>query len=143
MKIPDAILIHLYADGADLQSMIQEYGKGIVKGFTTNPTLMRKAGVDNYRQFISEAVRAIPDQPISFEVFSDDLSEMAAQARLISAMGKNIYVKIPVTTTKGIFTGTIIHELSREGIRLNITAILTLKQVYEISNAIFKGSDAN
>ena len=72
-----------------------------MKGFTTNPSLMRKAGVDNYRQFISETVRAIPDQPISFEVFSDDLSEMAAQARLISAMGKNIYVKIPVTTTKG------------------------------------------
>ncbi|MBI2229439.1 MAG: transaldolase [Deltaproteobacteria bacterium] len=128
--------IKIFADGANLEEMRQAHGSGLVKGFTTNPTLMRKAGVTDYEQFARSVLREIQDMPISFEVFSDDIEEMARQARTIAAWGKNVYVKIPVTNTQGQSTASIVRELSREGIRLNITALLTLDQVRDVCDAL-------
>lgn len=128
--------IKIFADGANLEEMLQAHGSGLVKGFTTNPTLMRKAGVTDYEQFARSVLREIQDMPISFEVFSDDIEEMARQARTIAAWGKNVYVKIPVTNTQGQSTASIVRELSREGIRLNITALLTLDQVHDVCDAL-------
>ena len=125
----------LYADGADIEAMKAEYKKGIVKGFTTNPTLMKKAGVKDYREFAKAAVEAIPDLPISFEVFSDDFETMAKEARVIAAIGKNVYVKIPVTNTKGESSVPLIKQLSSEGLQLNVTAVFTIDQVKKIVDA--------
>jgi transaldolase len=124
--------IKLYADGADLNGMIEEYRKGIVSGFTTNPTLMKKAGVSSYEDFARTAIKAIPNLPISFEVFSDDLAGMEKEARKISSWGKNVYIKIPVTNTKGESTAPLVKKLSHDGLNLNVTAILTVGQVKTI-----------
>ncbi|QXO93534.1 transaldolase [Methanospirillum purgamenti] len=121
--------IKLFADGADLNGMIEEYNKGIVSGFTTNPTLMKKAGVQDYEKFAKEVIKLIPDLPISFEVFSDDFQNMEREAKIISGWGKNVYIKIPITNTKGEFSIPLIKKLSHDGLQLNITAILTLNQV--------------
>ena len=121
--------IKLYADGADLQTMFEMAEKDFISGLTTNPTLMRKAGVSNYRNFALQALSKIKEKPISFEVFSDDFDEMAAQAREISKWGNNVYVKIPITNSKGEPSNEIIRELSNDGIKLNVTAVLTLEQV--------------
>lgn len=128
--------IKLYADGADLNGMIDVYNEGIVSGFTTNPTLMRKAGVKNYEEFAKSALKAIPDLPISFEVFSDELEGMEKEARKISKWGKNVYIKIPVTNTRGESTALLVKKLSHDGLQLNITAILTLEQVKQISQVL-------
>jgi transaldolase len=128
--------IKLFADGANINEMVDDYKRGIVSGFTTNPTLMRKANVTNYEQFAKDAIKAIPNMPISFEVFSDDLVNMEREARTISAWGKNIYVKIPVTTTTGGSTAPLITKLSKDGLKLNVTAILTTKQVTEVTSAL-------
>lgn len=128
--------IKLYADGADLNGMIEEYKKGIAKGFTTNPTLMRKAGVKSYEEFARAAIKAIPDLPISFEVFSDDLAGMEREARKIASWGNNVYIKIPVTNTKGESTAPLIKKLSSDGLKLNVTAILTLEQVKTVAQAL-------
>ncbi len=128
--------IKLYADGADLSGMIEEYKKGIVSGFTTNPTLMKKAGVKSYEEFARAAVAAIPDLPISFEVFSDDFPGMEREARKIASWGRNVYIKIPVTNTKGISTAPLIKKLSHDGLNLNVTAILTADQVKTVSQAL-------
>jgi transaldolase len=128
--------IKLFADGANITEMVDDYKRGIVSGFTTNPTLMRKAGVTNYEQFAKEALKAIPNMPISFEVFSDDLVHMEAEARIIASWGKNIYVKIPVTNTKGESTAALVRKLSTDGLKLNVTALLTLKQVTEVTAAL-------
>lgn len=128
--------IKIFADGAALEDMLQAYRSGTVHGFTTNPTLMRKAGVANYEQFAHTVLREIKDLPISFEVFSDEVAEMARQARKIAAWGSNVYVKIPVTNTHGESTARIIRQLSGEGIKLNVTAILTLDQVRWVSEAL-------
>ena len=128
--------IKLYADGADLNGMIEEYKKGIVSGFTTNPTLMKKAGVISYEEFAKAALKAIPDLPISFEVFSDDLPGMEREARKISGWGKNVYIKIPVTNTKGESTAPLVKKLSHDGLNLNVTAILTLDQVKTVAKAL-------
>lgn len=128
--------IKLYADGADLKGMIDEYRKGIVSGFTTNPTLMKKAGVSSYRGFAEAAVKAIPDLPISFEVFADDLAGMEREARIIAGWGENVYIKIPVTNTKGESTAPIIRTLSQDGLHLNVTAILTTDQVKTVAKAL-------
>lgn len=121
--------IKLYADGADLKDMLDVYRAGIVSGFTTNPSLMKKAGVRNYEEFALAVVHAIPDLPISFEVFSDDLESMEKEARKIGSWGDNVYVKIPITNTKNESTGSLINKLSRDGLKINVTAILTLDQV--------------
>lgn len=128
--------IKLYADGADLNGMIEEYKKGIASGFTTNPTLMKKAGVKSYEEFAKAALKAIPDLPISFEVFSDDLPGMEREARKIGSWGKNVYIKIPVTNTKGESTALLVKKLSHEGLKLNVTAILTLDQVKTVAKAL-------
>jgi transaldolase len=128
--------IKLYADGADLNGMIEEYRKGIASGFTTNPTLMKKAGVKSYEEFAKAALKAIPDLPISFEVFSDDLPGMEREARKIGNWGKNVYIKIPVTNTRGESTAPLVKKLSQDGLKLNVTAILTLDQVKTVAKAL-------
>jgi transaldolase len=128
--------IKLYADGADMEGMIEEYKKGITSGFTTNPTLMKKAGVKNYDEFAKAALKAIPDLPISFEVFSDDFSGMEREARKIAGWGKNVYIKIPVTNTKGESTAPLVKKLSHDGLKLNVTAILTVDQVKTVAMAL-------
>jgi transaldolase len=128
--------IKLYADGADLEGMIEEYKKGIASGFTTNPTLMKKAGVKSYEEFAKAALKAIPDLPISFEVFSDDLPGMEREARKIGNWGNNVYIKIPVTNTKGESTAPLVKKLSHDGLKLNVTAILTVEQVKTVAKAL-------
>ena len=125
--------VKLFADGADLDSMLTLYKDPNIKGFTTNPTLMKKVGIKDYEKFARQVLKAIPDRPVSFEVFADDLTDMLAQAKVIASWGSNVNVKIPVTNTKGEFTGPIIKELSSAGVQLNITAVFTLEQVKAIA----------
>ena len=126
----------IFADGADLAGMLEMYAKPFIKGFTTNPTLMRKAGISDYRTFAREVLRAIPDRPISFEVFSDDFAEMEAQALEIASWGGHVNVKVPVTNTRGEFSGRLISSLSRQGVFLNITALMTADQVRRVTDAL-------
>ena len=128
--------IKLFADGADIEEMKRIYESGIVGGFTTNPTLMKKSGVANYEEFAKAAIEAIPNLPISFEVFSDDLENMEREARLISSWGDNVYVKIPVMNTQGVSTLPLVKKLSDEGIKLNVTAIMTFEQVMVVVQAL-------
>jgi transaldolase len=131
--------VKIFADGADKAGMLEMYQKPFIKGFTTNPTLMRKAGVTDYKVFALDMLKAIPDKPISFEVFSDDFSEMEGQAREISSWGENVYVKIPITDTKRKPSYDLIKSLTRAGIKVNITAILTLDQVRGIASVVKEG----
>jgi transaldolase len=124
--------IKLFADGADIAYMKQASQEGFFTGFTTNPSLMRKAGVENYEQFAKEALAVIPDLPISFEVLADDFVEMAKEARKISAWGTNVYVKIPVCNTRGESSVPLIKQLIEEGIPVNVTAILSKRQIEEV-----------
>ena len=133
--------ITIYADGADINGMIEEYNKGIVKGFTTNPTLMKKAGVKDYLTFAKEAVKAIPDLPISFEVFADDFDKMEEEAKVLSALADNVFVKIPITNSKGESSIPLIKRLSEQGIKLNVTAMFTIKQVEETVDALKEGTE--
>src|SRR5213593_1770668 len=135
MDITD-LSVKIFADGADLASMIELARQSWVEGFTTNPTLMAKAGVSDYHAFADGVLAAIPDRPISFEVFSDEFVEMERQAREIAAWGKNVYVKIPVTNTRSEPSYGLIRRLSEAGIKLNVTAILTLEQVREVAAAL-------
>jgi transaldolase len=128
--------IKIFADGADLSGMLAIGKNPLVKGFTTNPSLMRKAGIEDYEGFAREALAAITDRPISFEVFADDFEGMTAQGRVIGSWGPNVNVKIPVTDTSGRFTGDVITALSRDGVVLNITAIMTLDQVRAVAEAL-------
>jgi transaldolase len=134
--MPMKLSIKLFADGAKLEEMLAAKASGKISGFTTNPTLMRKAGVTDYAAFAREVLAKISEQPISFEVFSDDLPEMERQARKIATWGSNVYVKVPVTNTKGISTAPIISSLSRSGVKLNVTAIFTLEQVRDVVAAL-------
>jgi transaldolase len=124
--------VKIFADGADVKGMVEMYGKPFVKGFTTNPTLMRKVGITDYRGFAREVLAAIPDRPISFEVFSDDFAEMERQAKEIASWGKNVNVKIPVTNTQGEPAYKLIRTLAAAGIKLNVTAVFTLEQVRDV-----------
>jgi transaldolase len=128
--------ISIYADGADVREMVAARDAGIVKGFTTNPTLMRKVGITDYAAFAKEALASTGDMPISFEVFADDFDEMERQAKLISTWGEPVYVKIPITNTKGESAIPLIRRLSAAGVKLNITAILTIQQVREVVGAL-------
>jgi transaldolase len=128
--------IKLFADGADKKTMLQMYQQSWIKGFTTNPTLMRKAGISDYHAFAIDIINAIPDRPLSFEVFSDDFSQMEKQALLISSWGDNVYVKIPVCNTKGEPSYTLIKKLATLGVKMNITAIMTLDQVQDVAEAL-------
>lgn len=128
--------IKLFQDGANIDEMRRGYADGVPSGFTTNPTLMRKAGITDYEGFARAAIAAIPDLPISFEVFTDDFSTMEKEAHAIASWGGDTYVKIPITTTTGESTAPLIRHLSGEGLSLNVTAILTLQQVEEVAAAL-------
>jgi len=125
----EQLTVKIYADGAELTGMIEMAKNPLIKGFTTNPTLMRKAGIADYKKFAQEVIRAVPDRPISFEVFSDDFNEMYAQAMEIASWGGNVNVKVPVTNTRREFAGDLISRLSSNGIFVNITAIMHIGQV--------------
>ena len=126
--------VKIFADGADLDGMVEMYKKPFIRGFTTNPTLMRKAGISDYRAFARQVLAAIPDRPISFEVFSDDFAEMEQQAREIASWGSNVNVKIPVTNTQGEPSYKLIRALASSGVKLNVTAVFTLEQTREVVN---------
>ena len=128
MKTSD-LKIHIYADGADISEMKAAHKAGLVKGFTTNPTLMAKAGIKDYAAFAKQAMQAIPDLPISFEVFSDDFADMKRQAFMLADLGPNANVKIPITNTKKESSLPLIKELLASGMKLNVTAIFTWEQI--------------
>jgi len=132
--------IKLFADGADKKGMLEMYERPWIQGFTTNPTLMRKAGITDYRGFAREVLDAIRDRPISFEVFSDDFAEMDRQAREIASWGNNVYVKIPVTNTLGQPSYELVKRLSGAGIKLNVTAVFTLEQVRDVMAHLAPGT---
>jgi transaldolase len=132
--------IKIFADGASLPSMLESARDPRIAGFTTNPTLMRKAGVADYRAFAREVLAAIRDKPISFEVFADELDEMGRQARDIATWGDNVYVKIPITNTRRTSTTGLVRELATAGVKVNVTAICTLEQVRETARALAGGA---
>lgn len=140
MKAVADLQVKIFGDGAELSSMLALYRQPYIRGFTTNPTLMNKAGIRDYRAFAKDVVAAIPDRPVSFEVFSDDLNEMERQAREIVTWGENVYVKIPVTNTKREPAYDLIHDLSHAGVKVNVTAIMTLTQVREVVASLCGGS---
>ena len=128
--------IKLFADGADLEGMLEMNAKPYIKGLTTNPTLMRKAGITDYKGFAAEVLSQITEKPISFEVFSDDLEEMKQQAHEIASWGNNVFVKIPITNTLGISTSSVIKNLVKEGVKLNVTALMTSEQVRLVAGVL-------
>jgi transaldolase len=135
--------VKIFADGADRAGMLEMARKPWVAGLTTNPTLMRKAGISDYRAFARDVLRAITDKPISFEVFSDDFAEMERQANEIASWGENVYVKIPVTNTRGESCCPLVARLARAGVKQNVTALMTLQQVREVSEALGDGPASN
>jgi len=128
--------VQIYADGADKAGILELYGKPYIKGLTTNPTLMKKAGIKDYEAFAKDILQTVTQKPLSFEVFSDDFSEMKRQGLKIAAWGKNVYVKIPITNSLGESSIPLIAELAAQGVQLNITAILTLAQVRDVAAAL-------
>ena len=143
MTSPADLKVKLFADGAEKKSMLELYANPMIRGFTTNPTLMRKAGITDYQAFARDILSIITDRPISFEVFADDFDEMARQAHLITTWGPNVYVKIPVTNTRRESACPLIHRLSHDGIKINVTAILTMDQVCEVVRALAGGAPSN
>lgn len=139
MRAIDKLNVKLFADGADRVGMLEMYEKPYIRGFTTNPTLMKKAGISDYEEFAHEILKEIPDRPISFEVFADDFDEMERQALKICTWGENVYVKIPVSNTRREMSYALIERLSGLGVHLNITAILTLDQVRKVAAAVRNG----
>jgi transaldolase len=140
MKSVSELRVQVFADGADKASMLELYRQPYIKGFTTNPTLMRKAGVTDYERFAREILQHISDRPISFEVFADDEIEMERQARKIARWASNVYVKIPVTNTRREPMYDLIRRLSADGIQVNATAVLALDQVSHIAQALKRGA---
>jgi transaldolase len=133
----------IFADGAELAGMLAMYREPHINGFTTNPTLMRKAGLTDYRAFAREVVAAIPDRPISFEVFSDEFADMERQAREIATWGEQVYVKIPVTNTRREPAYDLVNRLSHAGVKVNVTALMTLEQVQAVTDALTGGAPSN
>lgn len=142
MKRLDNLKVKIFADGADKAGMLEMYKQPYIKGFTTNPTLMHKAGISDYEAFAMDILPAIPDRSISFEVFSDDFSEMERQALKIAGWGENVYVKIPVTNTKGESSLDLVGRLADAGVKVNVTAMMPLSQVRDIVNALAGGPPA-
>lgn len=136
MKTIDQLKVKIFADGADKAGMLEMYAKPFIKGLTTNPTLMRKAGIADYKAFALDILRAIPDRSISLEVFSDDLAEMERQALEIAGWGENVYVKVPVSNTKREYTYDVVRRLSAKGVKVNVTALMTLSQVRHVVAAL-------
>lgn len=137
-----ALSIKVFSDGAVLETMLHDLNSGLVTGFTTNPSLMKKAGITSYIGFAKDVLKEVTDYPVSFEVFADDLEGMEQEARRIAALGDNVYVKIPVTNSKGESTAPLIDRLTAEGIKVNVTAIFTVEQVREVVDALKSGTPA-
>ena len=135
--------VKIFADGAEKAPMLKLYANPQIQGFTTNPTLMRKAGITDYEAFARDILTAIPDRPISFEVFADAFDEMERQAERIATWGDNVYVKIPVTNTRGESAAALARRLAGRGVKQNVTALMTLDQVREITDALSAGPSAN
>jgi transaldolase len=129
----DTLSVRIFADGADRAGILDLYAKPFIKGLTTNPTLMRKAGIADYEAFAHDILRTVTSKPISLEVFSDEFSEMRRQALKIASWGRNVYVKIPITNSRGESTAPLIADLTHEGVKLNVTAILTVEQVRTVA----------
>lgn len=136
MKAINELKTKIFADGADKNGMLQMYQKSWISGFTTNPTLMRKAGISDYKAFAQDILKAIPDRSISFEVFSDDFNEMYEQALRISSWGENVYVKIPISNTQAEPSYQLIKKLADKNVKMNVTAIMTLDQVFDVADAL-------
>jgi len=143
MKSISDLQVKIFGDGADIASILELSRKPFIKGFTTNPTLMRKAGVPDYASFASLVLRQIPDRPVSFEVLADDEKTMERQARYMATWGPNVYVKIPVTNTKREPMYRLIERLSQEGIQINVTAVFTLEQVRQVARGLEGGAPSN
>ena len=135
--------VKIFADGAELAGMLALYRQPYIRGFTTNPTLMNKAGIRDYRAFAREVLSAIPDRPISFEVFSDEFDDMERQAREIATWGSYVYVKVPVTNTRREPAYDLIRRLSHAGVKVNVTALMTLDQVRRVTEAVRGGAPSN
>jgi transaldolase len=133
MKSLNDLRIHIYADGADKAGILDLYAKPYIKGLTTNPTLMNKSGIKDYEAFSKDILQSVTAKPISLEVFTDDLVDMKRQALKIASWGSNVYVKIPITNSVGVSCIPLVRELTQEGVKLNITAILTLAQVRDVA----------
>ena len=136
MKKVEDLKVQIFADGADKAGMLEMYAKPYIKGLTTNPTLMKKAGIADYREFCKDILTSIKDKPLSFEVFSDDFAEMERQAMEIASWGDNVYVKIPVTNTKQVTCYSLVKKLASQKVKLNVTAIMTLAQVRDVVAAL-------
>jgi transaldolase len=134
--------VKIFADGANLESLLELATQPHIAGFTTNPTLMRRSGVSDYEGFARKVLEHITDRPISFEVFADDHREMVRQAHLIASWGRNVYVKIPVTDTRGQSTAAVVRELTDSGVHLNVTALMTLNQVEAVASTLAGGTPA-
>jgi transaldolase len=132
----NSLHVKLFADGANLAGMIEMASKPFISGLTTNPTLMKKAGVTNYEKFARDVLSEIEHKPISFELFSDDLKEMKEQAKKIASWGKNVYVKVPITNSFGVSTRSVVEALTQDGIKVNVTAVMTQNQVKEIVQSL-------
>jgi transaldolase len=142
MKKLEELSVRIFADGADKAGILEMYAKPYIKGFTTNPTLMAKARITDYAAFAKEILKLIPDRPISFEVFSDEFCEMERQAHEIARWGPEVYVKVPVTNTRREPSYDLIRRLSHSGVKVNVTAILTLAQVRDVADCILGGAPA-
>ncbi len=136
MKKVEELKVKIFADGADKAGMLEMYEKPFVKGLTTNPTLMKKAGITDYRAFCKDILNSINDKPLSFEVFSDDFSEMEHQALEIASWGENVYVKIPITNTKQETCYDLVKRLAVKKVKLNVTALMTLDQVKNVVSSL-------
>ena len=134
--------VKIFADGANLQALLELADHPQIAGFTTNPTLMRQSGVSDYEGFARKLLERIGDRPVSFEVFADEHKEMLRQARLIASWGSNVYVKIPVTDTRGNSTAAVVRELTDGGVHVNVTALMTLSQVEAVTSTLAGGSRA-
>ncbi|MBZ5627807.1 MAG: transaldolase [Acidobacteriia bacterium] len=139
MRSVSDLKVKVFADGADKASMLELYRKPYIQGFTTNPTLMRKAGITDYQAFALDILQSIPDRPISFEVFADDAEEMERQARYIANWGEQVFVKIPVMNTRREPMYDLVRRLSGDGIQVNVTALLALDQVRDVCRALHGG----
>ena len=139
MKSISQLQVKIFADGADLAGILEMYRNPLIKGFTTNPTLMRKAGITDYAAFAREVLSRITDRPISFEVFADEFEEMERQALNIRTWGENVYVKIPVTNTRNESSSALLRRLAKAGVKVNVTALLTLDQVRQVTEDLASG----
>ena len=143
VKTRKKLKIKIYADGANIKEIIKLNNKKIIKGFTTNPSLIKNNGIKNYKKFALDLLKHIKYKPISFEVISDDFYEMERQAREISSWGRNVFVKIPVTNTKNEYSGKLIKKLSDEGLKINVTAIFTILQVKKVIKSLNNNTPSN